>query len=134
MCGSPVPGFRRKELKAGMDMTDSPVIFEKDGHLARITLNRPEVLNAIDERIPRLLQDAVEKANADENLRLIVLSGSGKAFCAGYDLKSYAEAECNNPGFQNMPWDPVRDYAFMKRNTEHFMSLWRSLLPVICKV
>ncbi len=57
-------------------MTDSPVIFEKDGCLARITLNRPEVLNAIDERIPRLLQDAVEKANADENLRVIVLSGA----------------------------------------------------------
>ena len=52
MCGSPVPGFRRKELKAGMDMTDSPVIFEKDGRLARITLNRPEVLNAIDDHIP----------------------------------------------------------------------------------
>ena len=80
-------------------MTDSPVIFEKDGRLARITLNRPEVLNAIDERIPRLLQDAVEKANVDENLRVIVLSGAGKTFCAGYDLKSYAEAEGNNPGF-----------------------------------
>ena len=78
-------------------MTDSPVIFEKDGRLSRITLNRPEVLNAIDDRIPRLLQDAVEKANADENLRVIVLSGAGKAFCAGYDLKSYAEAEGNNP-------------------------------------
>ena len=58
---SSVPGFRRKELKAGMDMTDSLVIFEKDGRLARITLNRPEVLNAIDDRIPRLLQDAVER-------------------------------------------------------------------------
>ena len=75
-----------------MDMTDYPVIFEKDGRLARITLNRPEVMNAIDDRIPRLLQDAVEEANADENLRVIVLSGAGKAFCAGYDLKSYAEA------------------------------------------
>ena len=54
-------------------MTDYPVIFEKDGRLVRITLNRPELLNAIDERIPRLLQDAVEKANADENLTVIVL-------------------------------------------------------------
>lgn len=33
-----------------------------------------------------------------------------------------------------MPWDPMRDYAFMSRNTEHFMSLWRSHKPVICKV
>ena len=52
--------FRRKELKTGMEMTDSPVIFEKDGRLALITLNRPKVLNAIDDRIPRLLQDAVD--------------------------------------------------------------------------
>ena len=59
-------------------MTDSPVIFEKDGRLARITLNRPKVLNAIDDCIPRLLQDAVEKANADENLRVIVLSGQAR--------------------------------------------------------
>ena len=80
-------------------MTDSPVIFEKDGRLARITLNRPKVLNAIEDRIPWLLQDAVKKANADENLRVIVLSGAGEAFCAGYDLKNYAEAEGNNPGF-----------------------------------
>ena len=76
-----------------MDMTDSPVIFEKDGRLARITLNRLKVLNAIDDRISRLLQDAVEKVNADENLKLFVLSGAGEAFCAGYDLKRYAEAE-----------------------------------------
>ena len=115
-------------------MKDSPVIFEKDGRMARIILNRPEVLNAIDDRLPKLLQDAVEKANADESVRVIVLSGAGKAFCAGYDLKSYAEASGINPGFQSIPWDPVKDYAFMKRNTEYFMSLWRSLLPVICKV
>ena len=115
-------------------MKDSPVIFEKDGRMARIILNRPEVLNAIDDLLPKLLQDAVEKANADESVRVIVLSGAGKAFCAGYDLKSYAEDSGNNPGFQSMPWDPVKDYAFMKRNTGYFMSLWRSLLPVICKI
>jgi enoyl-CoA hydratase len=115
-------------------MKDSPVIFEKDGRMARIILNRPEVFNAIDDRLPKLLQDAVEKANADESVRVIVLSGAGKAFCAGYDLKSYAEDSGNNPGFQSMPWDPVKDYAFMKRNTGYFMSLWRSLLPVICKI
>ena len=84
-------------------MKETPVVYEKEGRLARITLNRPEVLNAIDDRIPKLLQDAVEKANADEAVRVIVLSGAGKAFCAGYDLKSYAEASGNNPGFQSMP-------------------------------
>ena len=77
-------------------MKDSPVIFEKDGRMARIILNRPEVLNAIDDRLPKLLQDAVEKANADESVRVIVLSGAGKAFCAGYDLKGYVIDNCSS--------------------------------------
>ena len=52
-------------------MKDSPLVYKKDGRVARITLNRPEVLNAIDDHIPKLLQDAVEKANADEAVRVI---------------------------------------------------------------
>ncbi len=115
-------------------MSDSPVLYERDGRLARITLNRPEALNAIDSAIPALLQGAVERANDDPAARVIVLSGRGKAFCAGYDLNAYAESPGTNPGIQEMPWDPMKDFAFMKRNTDHFMSLWRSLLPVICKV
>ena len=115
-------------------MPDSPVLYERDGRLARITLNRPEALNAIDSAMPTLLQGAVERANDDPAARVIVLSGRGKAFCAGYDLNAYAESPGTNPGIQDMPWDPMKDFAFMKRNTDHFMSLWRSLLPVICKV
>ncbi|MED5408181.1 MAG: crotonase/enoyl-CoA hydratase family protein [Pseudomonadota bacterium] len=115
-------------------MPNSPVLYERDGRVARITLNRPEALNAIDSAIPALLQGAVERANDDPVARVIVLSGRGKAFCAGYDLNAYAESPGTNPGIQDMPWDPMKDFAFMKRNTDHFMSLWRSLLPVICKV
>jgi enoyl-CoA hydratase len=63
-----------------------------------------------------------------------VLAGAGKAFCAGYDLSFYAEAAGTNAGVQKMPWDPMKDYAFMMKNTERFMSLFRSHRPVICKV
>ena len=49
-------------------------------------------------------------------------------------LTCYAEREGPNPVIQGMPWDPVQDYAFMWRNTQHFMSLWRAMKPVICKV
>ncbi|MDH3742243.1 MAG: crotonase/enoyl-CoA hydratase family protein [Hyphomicrobiales bacterium] len=112
----------------------SKVLFEKTGRIGRITLNRPEVMNAIDNDVPALLSAAVEAANADSDVHVIILSGSGKAFCSGYDLKFYAEASGNNQATQEMPWDPMKDYAFMSRNTEHFMSLWRSHKPVICKV
>ena len=110
------------------------VLYEKDGRIGRVTLNRPEVLNAIDDELPRELADAVVQANADDGVHVIVLSGAGRAFCAGYDLSYYAEAAGSNSVTQQMPWDPMKDFAFMMRNTELFMSLWRSYRPVICKV
>ena len=110
------------------------VLYEKDGRIGRITLNRPEVLNAIDGELPLALADAVAQANGDPGVHVIVLAGAGRAFCAGYDLTYYAEAAGTNEGVQEMPWDPMKDYAFMMRNTEAFMSLWRSHRPVICKV
>lgn len=118
-----------------MTNSDQPrVLYEKDGRIARITLNRPDVLNAIDNELPRELADAVARANADDGVHVIVLSGKGRAFCAGYDLTYYAEASGENDITQKMPWDPMKDYAFMMRNTELFMSLFRSYRPVITKV
>lgn len=110
------------------------VLYEKDGRIGRITLNRPEVMNAIDDEVPQALADCVARANADASVHVIVLAGNGPAFCAGYDLTYYAEGNGNGEATQDMPWDPMKDYAFMMRNTECFMSLWRSYRPVICKV
>lgn len=110
------------------------VLYERDGRIGRITLNRPDVMNAIDDELPQQLAESVERANADDRVHVIVLSGAGTAFCAGYDLKYYAEATGSQTGTQEMPWDPMKDYAFMMRNTQLFMSIWRSYRPVICKV
>lgn len=110
------------------------VDYHNDGRIGRITLNRPDVLNAIDDEVPQQLADCVARANADDDVHVIVLSGAGRAFCAGYDLKAYAETAGENSVTQEMPWDPMKDYTFMKRNTDLFMSLWRSYKPVICKV
>jgi enoyl-CoA hydratase len=120
-------------------MTASPittpiVLYEKTGRIARITLNRPDKLNAINDVLPRALRDAVGEANRDDAVHVIVLSGSGRAFCAGYDLEMYAEKPRPVAYSQDMPWDPMVDYAGMSANTECFMSLWRSFKPVICKV
>ena len=110
------------------------VEYHSDGRIGRITLNRPDVLNAIDDEVPQQLADCVARANDDDDVHVIVLSGAGRAFCAGYDLKAYAETAGENSVTQEMPWDPMKDYAFMKQNTDLFMSLWRSYKPVICKV
>jgi enoyl-CoA hydratase len=110
------------------------VIYQKDGRIGRITLNRPEVMNAIDDELPAELAACVAQANADSGVHVIILSGAGEAFCAGYDLTYYAEANGGNTIIQDMPWDPMKDYAFMMRNNELFMSIWNSYRPVICKV
>ena len=104
------------------------------GRIATITLNRPERLNAINGAMPGEIRAAVEAANADDAVHVIVLQGAGKAFCAGYDLKEYAEGDKTNVYTQGLPWDPMVDYKFMKKNTEDFMSLWRSYKPTIARV
>jgi len=110
------------------------VLYEKDGRIGRITLNRPEVMNAIDDDLPRALAAAVAEADHDPDVHVMVLSGAGKAFCSGYDLAHYAAGNGPNKVVQDMPWDPLQDYQFMWANTQSFMSLFRAMKPVICKV
>ena len=103
--------------------------------IARITLNRPERLNAIDERMPGEIRRAVALANDDDDIHVIVLAGAGRAFCAGYDLQAFGEGVVDHPCQQeSTPWDPMLDYRTMKRFTEDFMSLWHSYKPTIAQV
>jgi enoyl-CoA hydratase len=103
--------------------------------IARLLLNRPERLNAIGEDTPRELRAAVEWAVADDEVHVIVVEGAGKGFCGGYDLTQFGEGRIDHPCQQEQaPWDPMVDYAYMKRNTEDFMTLWKSPKPTIAKV
>ena len=110
------------------------VLYEKDGLIGRVTLNRPEKLNAINDDMPRDLEEAITLANDDPDISVIILSGNGKAFCSGYDLSEYAQGNESSKFTQKMPWDPIKDYQTMWNDTQHFMSIWKSLKPVICKV
>lgn len=118
--------------------TFSTLQIEKDPQnprIARLLLNRPERLNAISDEMPREIRAAVEWANADDEVHVIVVEGAGKGFCGGYDLAGYAEQHIEHPCQQEKsPWDPMVDYAYMKRNTEDFMTLWKSAKPTIAKV
>jgi len=103
--------------------------------VARLLLNRPERLNAINDETPREIRAAVEWAERNDDIHVIIVEGAGKGFCGGYDLVRYAEGAAENKWTQeNHPWDPMVDYAGMKRNTEDFMSLWRSSKPTIAKI
>jgi len=103
--------------------------------IARLRLNRPERFNAINDAMPGEIRAAVEWANAEDEIHVIVVEGAGKGFCGGYDLAATAASHIEHPCQQEKtPWDPMVDYATMKRYTEDFMSLWRSAKPTIAKV
>jgi enoyl-CoA hydratase len=112
----------------------STVLYESKERVATLTLNRPERMNAISATLPGDLRAAVERADADPGVHVIVLQGAGKGFCGGYDLVEFAETPGEMHGNQEMPWDPTLDYRMMSRNTEDFMSLWRASKPTIAKV
>ncbi len=103
--------------------------------IARLLLNRPTRYNAINDDTPHEIREAVAWANKEEQVHVIVVEGAGKGFCGGYDLQHFGESDIDHPCQQERPpWDPMEDYAFMKRNTEDFMALWKSAKPTIAKV
>ncbi|MEA2431057.1 MAG: enoyl-CoA hydratase [Thermoleophilaceae bacterium] len=126
--------------------------YEVTGPVARITLDRPERGNGITLEMPRELAAAVEQADLDPAVHVIALSGNGKGFCGGYDLVQSAErgteqfgdaTAAGSPldpatiGSNHDPsgtWDPMVDYAMMRRNVRGFMSLFHADKPVVCKV
>ncbi|WP_405211021.1 enoyl-CoA hydratase-related protein [Dokdonia sp. Asnod2-E02] len=69
--------------------------------VATLTINRPEVFNSFNREMAFLLQDELDACNKDTQVRAIVLTGSGKAFCAGQDLKEITDPELN-PGFKKI--------------------------------
>jgi len=93
----------------------SKVLYEKGGRIARITLNRPDIMNGIDDDLPRELAAAVARADAEKNIHVMIVTGAGKAFCAGYDLVHYAQGSGRNQAVQNMPWDPPVGLNFKAR-------------------
>jgi enoyl-CoA hydratase/carnithine racemase len=79
-----------------MSETDSPfghgadVLYEHDGHVALITLNRPERLNAITTDMIDLLSEALLRADRNRAVRAVILTGAGRGFCSGLDLQAVA--------------------------------------------
>ena len=117
-------------------MAYETLLARTDGAIAQITLNRPERLNTIVPPMPEELEAAVQAATADPQVKVIVLRGAGRAFCAGFDF---------GEGFHHWGemletegrWDPGKDFIGTTSPAgpvPRFMSLWRSPKPVIAQV
>jgi enoyl-CoA hydratase len=94
-------------------------------HVARITLNRPKVLNAINRELVDEFDDVTTTLEQDESVRVIILTGAGRAFSAGFDLK--AEAEEGPLSVEEWSDRFARDW-------DVFLSIWRSAKPYIAVV
>jgi enoyl-CoA hydratase len=70
----------------------TPVLTELADHILTVTLNRPEARNALTREMHQLLEQAWQRANADPDVRVIILTGAGGSFCAGADLKEMTAA------------------------------------------
>ena len=75
------------------------ILYEQDGGKARITLNRPDKLNAMTPRLQRELFDALWRADSAAEVHVIIIRGAGRSFSAGYDISmTYREDESHAPG------------------------------------
>ena len=113
------------------------LLYDVEGPIATITLNRPDRLNTIVPPMPEEFEQAVTAATRDGTVKVIVVRGAGRSFCAGYDFGggfSHWDHYITTEG----QWDPGKDFVFATAPqlapTQQFMSMWRSPKPVIVQV
>lgn len=84
-----------------LQRTGEAIELKIENNVAWISLNRPEVFNSFNREMALLLQKTLDDCNSDATIRAIVITGNGKAFCAGQDLKEVTDPELN-PGFRKI--------------------------------
>src|SRR3954463_3290324 len=113
------------------------LLYSADDGVATITLNRPDSLNTIVPPMPDEIEASVHRATRDPEVKVIVLRGAGRAFCAGFDFGEgfhHWDAGLTTDG----TWDPGKDFVMTTAPSfgpvPKFMSIWRAPKPVIAQV
>jgi enoyl-CoA hydratase len=119
-----------------MTVSYETLLYHTDGPIATVTLNRPDRLNTIVPPMPDEFEQTIAEASRNPAVKVIVIRGAGRAFCAGYDFGG---------GFHHWDegittggrWDPGKDFAWATSAygpTQKFASIWRTPKPVIAQV
>ena len=113
------------------------LLYSVDGPIATVTLNRPERLNTIVPPMPDEFEDAIVAATRDDDVKVIIVRGAGRAFSGGYDFSdgfSHWDEHITTDG----KWDSGKDFTWSTNRltapTQKFMSMWRTHKPVIVQV
>lgn len=104
---------------------DAVVLTEDLGPIRRLTLNRPKALNALNTELMDALMQALDLAAEDGSVRVVVLRGAGRAFCAGYDMNEDAEGG---------PMDAVEWHRVLKHDNDRMLRIWEHPKPVVASV
>jgi enoyl-CoA hydratase len=101
------------------------ILFEQKGPVGILTLNRPDRLNAINQEMVGEVFDLLDRLERDDSVRVIVLTGAGRAFSAGFDLKAAFDR----------PWGTVESVTYyLKRDLDFIMRFWHFPKPTIAAV
>jgi enoyl-CoA hydratase len=107
---------------------------ETDAGVRSIVLSRPEEYNTITPELRDELAAAIDDADADRDVRVILLCADGPAFCAGYGLDWSTQAQAAEGETRDRAWDSVADYQMMSRFVATYMKLWYASKPTIAAV
>jgi len=104
------------------------VLYEPEGRIAYLTLNRPEVRNALSAELQVDFNAALDELGRDEEARVVILRGAGPSFCSGFDLTR------NSQSVQSTQHDPWKDRRRLLGWIDLALRLWESPRPIIAQV
>src|SRR5919204_5663361 len=118
-----------------MGMAYETIIYETKGPVATITLNRPDALNAISQQMTAELHRALDEAEADAQVRAIILTGAGRGFSAGYDIARRPDGRAPLDGKDVEHADFMKDWWTRDAaSAQRLVHLWHLTTPVIAAV
>ena len=131
ICAFPVrAGFRRRRSSCesgGVDL--DTVLYSVDGPVARVVMNRPDKRNALDHQLLDDIDAAFDAAEADPEVRVVVLSGAGPSFCSGYDLSgSYYTSEPEGG------WTVANGLDRLRGIEDRYRRIWDFPKPTVAQV
>ena len=109
------------------------VLYEREGRLAYLTLNRPERLNAFSAGQWNALEAALARANSDDETRVIIIRGAGRAFSAGADIRARAEGTAEQQAAADAE-DVVDDVIRLHSNLDRYLRIFNNPKPIIAQV
>lgn len=117
-------------------MEYSDIKYRVEDRVARITLDRPEKLNALNIQIRREIVDALRRAEADDEVSIILIDGEGRSFCSGYDITPDQSGRAGEPpaGWVNSEHFDSWTDQFARSCVRDWLTIWDLMKVVVCKV